>query len=87
MRDEARTRVSTGPADHFHRLHRPLCITHRKRGCFGQINIPNSLAGQTLKAFLDAFNSGDRSKIQAYIQSFNLGPDERNSRPQTCTCC
>ena len=37
---------------------------------FGQINIPDSLAGQTLKAFLDAFNSGDRSKIQAYIQTF-----------------
>ena len=37
---------------------------------YGQINISDSLAGQTLKAFLDAFNSGDRSKIQAYIQSF-----------------
>jgi peptidase S41-like protein len=42
---------------------------------FGQINIPDTLAGQTLRALLDAFNSGDRSKIQAYIQAFDPARD------------
>jgi hypothetical protein len=32
---------------------------------FGQINIPDTPAGHTLQALLDAFNSGDRTKIQA----------------------
>ncbi len=37
---------------------------------FGQIKVPDSLAGQTLQAFLNPFNSGDRAKIQAYIETF-----------------
>jgi hypothetical protein len=36
----------------------------------GQINIPDTPAGHIFEAWLDAFNSGDRSKIEAYIQAF-----------------
>jgi retinol-binding protein 3 len=35
----------------------------------GQINIPDTPAGHIFEAWLDAFNSGDRSKIEAYIQT------------------
>jgi hypothetical protein len=41
---------------------------------FGQVEIPDTLAGHTLQAFLDAFNSGDRTKIQAYVQTFDPKP-------------
>ncbi len=32
--------------------------------------IPNTPAGQALQAWLDAFNSGDRAKIQAYLTKY-----------------
>ena len=38
---------------------------------FAQPAIPDTPAGQTLKAWLDAFNSGDRSKIEAYIKTID----------------
>jgi hypothetical protein len=39
-------------------------------GCaFGQTTIPETPAGKTLHAWLDAFNSGDRAKIEAYVQT------------------
>ncbi|HEY6414402.1 MAG TPA: hypothetical protein VIX42_12000 [Edaphobacter sp.] len=42
-----------------------LCV-----GCgFGQVEIPPTPAGQTLQAWLDAFNSGDRAKIESYIKT------------------
>jgi retinol-binding protein 3 len=34
----------------------------------GQPAIPDTPAGRTLRAWFDAFNSGDRAKIEAYIQ-------------------
>ncbi len=35
-----------------------------------QVQIPNSPAGQTLRAWLDAFNSGDRARMEAVVQKF-----------------
>src|SRR6266436_2938631 len=32
--------------------------------------IPETPAGQTLQAWLDAFNSGDRARIQAYLAKY-----------------
>src|SRR4051812_44003852 len=32
---------------------------------------PDTPAGRTLKAWLEAFNSGDRARIEAYIQKFD----------------
>ncbi len=34
-----------------------------------QTSIPDTPAGRTLQAWLDAFNSGDRTKIQAYVNT------------------
>ena len=42
---------------------------------FGQTTIPDTPAGRTLQAWFDAFNSGDRTKIEAYVQTF----DPKNS--------
>src|SRR5262249_17522656 len=33
--------------------------------------LPDTPAGRTLKAWFEAFNSGDRSRIEAYIQKFD----------------
>jgi len=38
---------------------------------FGQTAIPDTPAGRILQAWLDAFNSGDRSKIEAYVKTFD----------------
>ena len=35
----------------------------------GQTNIPDTPAGHTLQAWLDAFNSGDRAKIETYVNT------------------
>jgi hypothetical protein len=37
---------------------------------FGQTTIPDTPAGRTLRAWFDAFNSGDRAKVEAYIKTF-----------------
>jgi retinol-binding protein 3 len=37
---------------------------------FGQTTIPDTPAGRTLRAWLDAFNSGDRAKVEAYVKTF-----------------
>jgi hypothetical protein len=34
-----------------------------------QVPVPNTAAGQTLSAWLDAFNSGDRAKIDSYVKT------------------
>jgi retinol-binding protein 3 len=40
-------------------------------GCgFGQTTIPDTPAGRTLRAWLDAFNSGDRARVEAYVKTF-----------------
>jgi retinol-binding protein 3 len=38
---------------------------------FGQATIPDTPAGKILHAWLDAFNSGDRAKIDAYVRTFD----------------
>lgn len=39
-------------------------------GCgLGQVTIPDTPAGHTLQAWLDAFNSGDRSRIETYVKT------------------
>ena len=38
---------------------------------YAQVSIPNTPAGRTLRAWLDAFNSGDRAKMQDYITQFH----------------
>ena len=44
-----------------------LCI-----GCgVGQVQVPATPAGQTLQAWLDAFNSGDRAKVENYIKTID----------------
>src|SRR5436190_12266912 len=37
----------------------------------GQPAFPDTPAGRTLKAWFEAFNSGDRARIEAYIQKFD----------------
>jgi hypothetical protein len=34
-----------------------------------QVALPDTPAGHTLQAWLDAFNSGDRAKIEAYVKT------------------
>src|SRR6478672_10014213 len=38
---------------------------------FAQTALPDTTAGQALSAWLEAFNSGDRTKIEAYVQKFD----------------
>lgn len=38
---------------------------------FAQTTIPETPAGRALQAWLDAFNSGDRAKMEAYVQKFD----------------
>jgi retinol-binding protein 3 len=37
----------------------------------GQITVPDTPAGHTLQAWLDAFNSGDRARIEAYVKTID----------------
>jgi retinol-binding protein 3 len=39
-----------------------------------QVTLPDTPAGHTVQAWLDAFNSGDRAKIEAYLK--NVDPSE-----------
>lgn len=36
---------------------------------FAQVTIPDTPAGQTLRTWLDTFNSADRSKVEAYVKN------------------
>src|ERR1700735_4059558 len=39
-------------------------------GCgLAQTTVPDTPAGHTLQAWLDAFNSGDRAKIETYVKT------------------
>ena len=44
-----------------------MCLGHG----FGQTAIPDTPAGKILQAWLDAFNSGDRAKAEAYVKTFD----------------
>lgn len=37
-----------------------------------QPSIPGTAAGRTLQAWLEAFNSGDRAKIENYVKTIDL---------------
>jgi hypothetical protein len=37
----------------------------------GQVSIPDTAAGHALRAWLEAFNSGDRAKAEAYFKAFD----------------
>jgi len=41
---------------------------------FAQTTIPDTPAGKTLRAWLEAFNSGDRAKVEAYVKTYE--PDQ-----------
>ena len=61
-------------------LRRPLSRNSRIRSLiavllftaigYAQTSIPDTPAGRTFRAWLDAFNSGDRAKVEAYIKTF-----------------
>jgi len=36
---------------------------------FAEVTVPDTAAGHTLQAWLDAFNSGDRARIDAYVKN------------------
>ena len=38
---------------------------------FAQITVPDTPAGHTLQAWLAAFNSGDRARIETYIRTLD----------------
>jgi retinol-binding protein 3 len=49
---------------------RLLALVCLGAGCgLAQISAPDTPAGHTLQAWLDAFNSGDRAKVEAYVKT------------------
>jgi hypothetical protein len=51
-------------------LSRLLALLFVGVGCgLAQVTVPNTPAGHTLQAWLDAFNSGDRAKIETYVKT------------------
>ena len=44
----------------------------------GQTPIPNTPAGQALRAFLDAFNSADSTRVAAFLSTYQVGFPFRN---------
>lgn len=45
----------------------------------GQATIPDTPAGQALRAWLDAYNSGDSARVAAFLSTYEVGPAIRNS--------
>jgi hypothetical protein len=39
-----------------------------------QLTVPDTPAGHTLQAWLDAFNSGDRGRIETYVKTIDQNP-------------
>src|SRR5438046_10513350 len=49
---------------------RLLALVCLRAGCVvAQTSVPDTPAGHTLQAWLDAFNSGDRAKIETYVKT------------------
>src|SRR6267154_674145 len=44
----------------------------------GQATIPNTPAGQALRAFFDAFNSPDSTRVAAFLSTYQVGFPFRN---------
>ena len=54
-------------------LCRSLTLLLISVGCgLAQTTVPDTPAGHTLQAWLDAFNSGDRAKIETYVKTVDL---------------
>lgn len=53
------------------RLRLILMVLASAGPAMGQVTIPNTPAGQTLTAWLDAFNSGDRAKIDTFLRTYS----------------
>src|SRR2546422_3148845 len=45
----------------------------------GQATIPNTPAGQVLRAWLDAYNSGDSARAAAFLRTYQVDFPYRNS--------
>jgi len=45
---------------------------------YGQTPIPNTPAGRALRAFLDAFNSADSTRVAAFLSTYQVGFPFRN---------
>ena len=58
----------------WHRL-LVLAATLVPLASFAQVAIPDTAAGRVLSAWLDAFNSADRARIEAYVQKHG-GPND-----------
>jgi retinol-binding protein 3 len=43
------------------------------------VSLPDTPAGHTLRAWLDAFNSGDKARMQAYIAKYEPGKDPQQA--------
>jgi len=56
----------------FNRLNRLFAVVVCLAVCgFGQTTVPGTQAGRTLQAWLDAFNSGDRAKVEVYVKTID----------------
>jgi hypothetical protein len=70
MRILARTRLHSRLFSTPLKMGIALCLSVLLSGFVAQAqtSIPDTPAGKVLRAWLDAFNSGDRAKMEAYIK-------------------
>lgn len=54
----------------LHRIIVTLLLSVSWAGAYGQATIPHSPAGQTLRAWLEAFNSVDRARVEQFVRKF-----------------
>ena len=47
------------------------CVAILPSGARADVSVPDTPAGRTLKAFLDAFNSGDHDRLAAYVKEYD----------------
>lgn len=60
------------PASIFLSLFTLLIFT---ASALAQVTVPSTPAGQVLQAWLDAFNSGDRAKLDTYVKTIDVKED------------
>src|SRR6478735_4126677 len=69
-KNRARTRLQfRGTFPHFKLV--PCLSLLVAMTALAQTSIPDTPAGRTLRAWLDAFNSGDRAKVESYIKKYD----------------
>ena len=54
-----------------HLLHLPTLLLLAASSLFAQVSIPDTPAGHTLQAWLDAFDSGDQAKLEIYVKTID----------------